>query len=182
MKKRINIFLILLAGILLLSSATSIESNRNNSDLKVKLDEVASYSNVRDTKNLEVSEAAVAWHMDHIFLVVNQVSKALEQSNESDYKTKFNMKRAYVFTFNRMPRGKATAPEAARPKDNIDLNTIQMHYEQALATVDNLSNLPEKKHFNHPVLGTLNRDKTIKFLAIHTEHHLKIIRDILEDK
>ncbi|WP_396596651.1 hypothetical protein [Dokdonia sp. R86516] len=182
MKNRIHIILFSMAGILLLSSAAPMELNKGNSDLKIQLNEVATYNPMRETKNLEVSEAAVAWHMDHIYLMVNQLYKALEQSNESDYKTKFNMKRAYVFTFNRMPRGKATAPEAARPKDNIDLNTIQMHYEQALATVDKLSNLPEKKHFNHPVLGTLNRDKTIKFLAIHTEHHLKIIRDILEDK
>ena len=182
MTNRMHIILIVMAGILLSASTTNMELDKRNSNLSVKLNEVASYIPVRDTKNIEVSEAVVAWHMDHIFLVVNQVSKALEQSDERNYNTKFNIKRAYVFTFNTMPRGKATAPEAARPKDNIDSITLQMHYDQALTTVDKLSNLPEKKHFNRPVLGTMNRDKTIKFLTIHTEHHLKIIRDILKDK
>lgn len=92
------------------------------------------------------------------------------------------MIRAYVFTFNQLPRGKVTAPESVRPKENVDINTIKEHYNQALTTAEKLSDLPEKKHLNHPALGTMNRDKTIKFLTIHTEHHLKIIRDILKDK
>ncbi|MEL7149072.1 MAG: DUF1569 domain-containing protein, partial [Bacteroidota bacterium] len=99
-----------------------------------------------------------------------------------NYKSEFNMKRAYVFTFNKMPRGVATAPESVRPKENVDIDTIQVHYDQALTTVEKFSDLPEKKHMNHPVFGPLDRDQTIKFLIIHTEHHLKIIRDILKDK
>jgi len=182
MKNRIYLIVIIAGSILLSSSFKSVNLDKRKSRLKVKLDEVASYIAVCDSKNQEVSEAAVAWHMDHIFLVVNQVYKNLKQSEESNYKTKFNMKRSFVFTFNTMPRGKATAPEAARPKENVAINTLQMHYDEALATVEKLPSLPEKKHFNHPVLGTMNRDKTLKFLTIHTEHHLKIIRDILKDK
>ena len=164
------------------SNMTSAKLDERKSRLKVKLDEVASHVTVHDSKNAEVSEAAVSWHIDHIFLVVNQVYKTVEQSQESNYKTKFNMIRSLVFAFNTMPRGKITAPEEVRPKDNIDINTIQVHYDQALTTVEKLSNLPEKKHIDHPVLGTMDRDQTIKFLTIHTEHHLKIIRDILKDK
>lgn len=182
MKNRIHIILIFMAGILLLSSAASIESDKRNSNLKVKLNEVASYIPVRDTINLEVSEAAVAWHMDHIYLMVNQLHKALKYSDESNYKAESNMARDYVFTSNALPRGKATAPEAVRPKGTITVNTLQLHYDEALATVEKLPMLAEKKHFNHPILGTMNRDETIKFLTIHTEHHLKIIRDILKNK
>lgn len=182
MKNRINIILILMAGILLLSSAASVESGKRNSNLKVKLNEVASYIALRDTINLEVSEASVAWHMDHIYLMVNQLHKALKYSDESNYKVDSNKTRDYVFASNTLPRGKVTAPESVTPKGNITINTLQMHYNEALATVEKLPALAEKKHFNHPILGTMNRDETIKFLTIHTEHHLKIIRDILKDK
>jgi len=182
MRNRIYLIVIIAGSILLSSSITGKNLDKRKSRLKAKLDEVASYVAVRDSKNPEVSEVAVSWHIDHIFLVVNQIYKTVEQSDESNYKNEFNMIRAYVFTFNKMPRGKITAPESVRPKENVGIDTIQMHYDQALTTVEKLSDLPEKKHISHPVLGTMNRDKTIKFLMIHTEHHLKIIRDILKDK
>ncbi len=182
MKNRIHIIFILMAGILLLSSAARMESDKNNSNLKVKLNEVASYISVRDTINLEVSQAAVAWHMDHIYLMVNQLYKALEYSNESNYKAEPNKTRDYVFTSNTLPRGQVTAPESVSPAENVTIKTLQMHYNEALATVEKFPMLAEKKHFNHPILGTMNRDQTITFLTIHTEHHLKIIRDILKDK
>jgi len=182
MKNRIYLAVIIAGGILLAISITNENLDKRKSRLKAKLDEVASYIEVRDSRNPEVSEATVAWHIDHIFLVVNQIYETLEQSEESNYKSEFNIKRAYVFTFNSMPRGTATAPESVRPKENVDIDTIQIHYDQALTTVEKFSDQTENKHINHPVLGTMNRDKTIKFLTIHTEHHLKIIRDILKDK
>ncbi|GAB5551858.1 MAG: hypothetical protein Sapg2KO_14490 [Saprospiraceae bacterium] len=182
MKNLIYLVIIITGSILLSSSITNANLDKRQSRLKAKLDEVASYVAVRDSNNLEVSEAAVSWHIDHIFLLVNQIYKTVEQSEESNYKSEFNMTRAYVFTFNKIPRGKVTAPESVRPKENVGIDTIQMHYDQALTTVKNFSDLPEKKHLNHPVLGTLNRDKTIKFITIHTEHHLKIIRDILKEE
>ncbi len=181
MKNRIYLLIIIAGGILLLSNVAYTSLDKRKSRLKVKLDEVTSYMSVRDSMNLEVSKAAVAWHMDHIFLVINQIYQSLEQSKESDYENEFNMIRAYVFTFKTIPRGKATAPESVRPMENVDISTIQIHYRQALSTIDKFSNLSENKHLNHPVFGTMNRDKTIKFLTIHTEHHLKIIRDILKD-
>lgn len=182
MKNRIYLLTIVTGSILLSSSITNANLDKRKSRLNAKLDEVASYVAVRDSKNPEVSEAAVSWHIDHIFLVVNQIYKTLEQSEESNYKSEFNIKRAYVFTFNTMPRGIATSPESVRPKENVDIDTIQIHYDQALTTVEKFSDLLEKKHMNHPVFGTINRDKTIKFLTIHTEHHLKIIRDILKEE
>jgi len=182
MKNRIHIILIFTTAILVLSSAGSIKSDKRNSDLKLKLNEVASYITEWDTKNLEVSEATVAWHMDHIYLMVNQLHKALKYSDESNYKADSNKVRDYVFTSNSLPRGQVTAPESVRPAENITINTLQMHYDEALANVEKLPMLAEKKHFNHPILGTMNKDETIKFLAIHTEHHLKIIRDILKTK
>lgn len=182
MKNRIHIILILMVGILLLSSAVRMESDKRNSNLKVKLNEVASYIAMRDTINLEVSGASVAWHMDHIYLMVNQLHKALEYSNESNYKAESNKTRDYVFTSNALPRGKVTAPESVRPAKNLTINMLRMHYNEALTKVEKLPMLAEKKHFNHPILGAINRDETIKFLVIHTEHHLKIIRDILKKK
>ena len=35
-------------------------------------------------------------------------------------------------------------------------------------------------YFRHLIFGNLNKKRTIRFLQIHTAHHLKIIQDILK--
>lgn len=182
MKNRIHIILMVMLGILLLSSASNMKSDKRNATLKLKLNEVASYIDLRDSVNLKVSEASVAWHMDHIYLMVNQLHKALKYSDESNYIAESNTTRDYVFNSKTLPRGRVTAPEVVRPAENVTTNTLQRHYDEALATAEKLPLLAEKKHFKHPILGTMNRDETIKFLNIHTEHHLKIIREILNNE
>jgi hypothetical protein len=40
--------------------------------------------------------------------------------------------------------------------------------------------LDKNTHFPHPFFGILNKKETANFLALHTKHHLMIIKDILE--
>jgi hypothetical protein len=40
--------------------------------------------------------------------------------------------------------------------------------------------LDKNAHFQHPFFGILNKKETDNFLALHTKHHLMIIKDILE--
>jgi hypothetical protein len=40
--------------------------------------------------------------------------------------------------------------------------------------------LDKNAHFPHPFFGILNKKETDNFLALHTKHHLMIIKDILE--
>ncbi|GAA4949969.1 hypothetical protein GCM10023314_24170 [Algibacter agarivorans] len=40
--------------------------------------------------------------------------------------------------------------------------------------------LPKTSHFKHHVFGMLAKQQTLRFLEIHTKHHLKIVNDILK--
>jgi hypothetical protein len=55
-------------------------------------------------------------------------------------------------------------------------------YQQLTAAkeaLDKFSTLDKRHYFNHPVFGILNRNRSLRFLKIHTRHHLRIIRDIV---
>ena len=44
-----------------------------------------------------------------------------------------------------------------------------------------LETLNANSYFTHPYFGDLNLKKTIWFLNLHTNHHLKIIKDIADN-
>jgi len=47
--------------------------------------------------------------------------------------------------------------------------------------LDELAKVEEVQFFTHPFFGDLKKKETISFLSIHTEHHLKIIREMLRN-
>jgi len=128
-----------------------------------------------------VSKAGVAWHIDHSLKVIIGVCNAIKKSDPANYKWKFNLARLYVFTMNSFPRGRGKAPESVVAKGEIFEKDIFDQLREARKQLNEIMGLPEKSNFKHPYFGTLDLAQTIKFLEIHTTHHLKIIRDIIKD-
>ena len=46
--------------------------------------------------------------------------------------------------------------------------------------LEGVKNLPSKSFITHPFLGDFDKKTTLRFLELHTNHHLKIIDDILK--
>lgn len=76
-----------------------------------------------------------------------------------------------------IPRGKAKAPKAVTP----------LNIPPTIDSVNRISNIALLKEeimhikphpFFHPSLGKFDFDQTLRFLQIHTNHHLKIIKDL----
>jgi len=61
----------------------------------------------------------------------------------------------------------------------IDLTAIDQQLEEARKNIKNFETLEADQFFLHFSLGHLNRDESLLFLAIHTKHHLEIVRDIV---
>lgn len=130
--------------------------------------------------NSDVSAASVGWHIEHSLLVVKQITATVAQSDPKVYQYKFNFTRFWVYLFNYIPRGKAKAPKVVIPGEGLNLKALEESVVHAIQAVAYLKGCQKNQHFMHPFFGVLNQQQTIRFLAIHTRHHMKIIKDIMK--
>ena len=138
--------------------------------------QISNYSKL----NQAISEGNVGWHIVHSCLVINSVCGAVLKSDPAKFIKKFNMKAFFVLLFNAIPRGKAKAPSFTVPSEELSPASILNNIQAARASIEALSKADKNQYFTHPFFGDLNTGQTIKFLAVHTNHHLKIIKDILK--
>ena len=148
--------------------------------LKQELSQLEHYVQFRDSINTDVSQVGVAWHLDHSLKVINRVCDTLEDSDPEDYTWELNLTREAVFISGNMPRGRGKAPKTVLPPDSINTIDILAQIEEAQQKVLKIDALPKNAHFTHPVFGVLDKKGSKKFIAIHTHHHLSIIKDILQ--
>mgnify|MGYP000845429486 CR=1 FL=1 len=129
--------------------------------------------------NTVISKSAVGWHIQHSLLVALQIIHAVEKSDPLDYRYKFNLRKTLVYTLNKIPRGKAKAPERVMPKEAFNTDDLMKDIRLLKSRIVVLNNLHKRSFFNHPYFGNLHLKDTIKILTLHTKHHIDIINDII---
>jgi hypothetical protein len=132
-----------------------------------------------DQKNEVVSKVTVGWHLEHSLLALIKMITAAENSNPEEYKWQFNFKRTIVFAIGKFPRGKAKAPTSVIPAGEVNLAAIAKMIEKAKQKVEVFDQLSKDRFFKHPVFGDLRINQAHRVIVIHTNHHLKIIKDII---
>ena len=134
-----------------------------------------------DRTNHSISGESVGWHIEHSLKTIDQIIIATKNSNPESYKWKFNFYRLLILDIlNKIPRGKAKAPKIVRPEGTINPELLQVSLQKVKENIDGWNDLNKNAFFLHPYFGDLNKKPTEKFLALHTNHHLKIIDDILK--
>lgn len=132
-----------------------------------------------DKQTDTVSAKGVDWHIDHSCRAIIVINKALQNSDPDKYVGSIHPKIVAFFELGVLPRGKAQAPKEIVAKNAITQESLEQLLEAAKKALSLMVSLPKNSHFNHPVFGILPLDMTIRFLEIHTKHHLKIIDDII---
>lgn len=147
--------------------------------LEKKLEELESLASQLDKQNTKISAASVGWHIDHSLKVVINTCEAIKKSKPEDYKWRFNFSRFVVFTLGSFPRGSARAPKSVMPDGEVTGQAIAEQFQRARLMIKDVKTLPAKSNFYHPYFGSLQLSEFLKFLSIHTNHHLKISKDII---
>jgi hypothetical protein len=143
-----------------------------------QLNEMQNLAEKWEVKNPSISAESVGWHLLHNLKVINGMIASLAASDPSQYAPKFSYMKWSILLTKKIPRGKARAPKSAIPT-HIDKDELDAALDRASLSVLNLLNQSPKQYFTHPMFGDLNTRLTTRFLWIHTEHHLKIVRDML---
>jgi hypothetical protein len=149
--------------------------------LNNQLNQIEQHIPFQDKKNPSVSKSTVGWQLDHALKVFNAVSEWTENSNPKDYKWKFNFWRSVLFPLNYFPRGKGKAPKYVLPPEIIKVEDLNLQLQTAKNHIKVLKTLPKRAYFKHFIFGKLSKKQTLRFLEMHTKHHLKIVRDILKE-
>lgn len=134
-------------------------------------------------KNPSISNVSVAWHLQHSLLVANSIIKLLVKSNPQDYRASYHFKKSLLLFLKRIPRKKAKAPNTMSPDDaNILLSDIDILFDKVKDRYQQIENLPRNAYFKHFYLGNLRKAEALQFIAIHTQHHIQIIEDIIKSR
>jgi len=144
------------------------------------ISDIERYIPMASKSNINVSARGVDWHLDHILKVLNTICVATQTSDPENFQPQFNLYKSLILFFGYMPRGKGRSPKSLNNLDPINEEEIIEQFEIAKTNLAGLDKLSKNHHFKHPIFGHLNLIQTKRFIKIHSNHHLKIIRDILK--
>jgi len=148
------------------------------SNLKTLVNQLESHIVDFEKTNVAISQSSVGWHIDHSLMVINGIIDQLKKSNPEQYKWRLNWNRIFIQSINKIPRGKAKAPKVVQPLEPATAALLISKLEIAKNSLVDLETLNANSYFTHPYFGDLNLKNTLWFLNLHTNHHLKIIKDI----
>lgn len=143
------------------------------------INKLESHLKNQNASNPKISQVNVAWHIDHSLKVINNVVLALQKSDPKTYKNNLSLIGRIVLVVGSFPRGRAKAPKSVRPPEVINNQDILAQIETAKTNIQTIATLDKNAYFKHPIFGNINTGKIYHFIELHTNHHLKIIKDIL---
>lgn len=141
---------------------------------------IKEHLNAIDVSNKKVSKSNVGWHFDHSLKVILGVTNFLIKSDPKEYQKSFHLIRTITFAVGAFPRGKVQAPKRVLPPETVLKQDLEAQLNLANENLKLIKDLDDNSYFEHPIFKHLNKKQTVKFLKLHTNHHIKIVKDILK--
>ncbi len=166
--------------------------------LRASLDAIREILGTRATTELETPRTdQSSWspveHVVHLCLVNDWIVGAIDdlrdtQDSDASRDPEKRPRRTWVgrlaMTLGWIPRRRGKAPEFVRPEARTDLDSAREALDSSRARIDAcaewIPNLDSTPGFSpHHLFGDLSAFDWLRFARIHTDHHLKIIVDLL---
>ncbi|MEA2491245.1 MAG: hypothetical protein QOH21_3037 [Acidobacteriota bacterium] len=136
---------------------------------------------------LYASSPVSAWtpseHLDHLIRVCTSIVELLLDPAARPLSRKINVIGRVILHAGRIPRGRAAAPKQfiAERTATAQLLASLDALEMAIARIP-IADIPKRTDatVKHPRFGGLTPSQALRFVAIHNDHHLRIIADMLK--
>lgn len=133
-----------------------------------------------------VSGWSAAQHLEHLAKVNGRTFKGLRLLAEGKMppvQGRVNLLGWLLLWMGRLPRGRAQAPAFSHPSADLsreELARSLARNRQAMAALEPfLSLLPHLEgRMPHQIFGMLDARQWLRFVRVHSAHHLRIIRDV----
>ena len=135
----------------------------------------------------EVSGWSSEQHLAHVALanelvLRNLKSLATGQGHLLVREAESNPRALAVLAAGKLPRGQAQSPRMVRPPERVDralLELLLADGRAALREIDPETLPVGEPKIPHQLLGPLDAPQWARFAAVHTRHHLAIVREVL---
>lgn len=131
-------------------------------------------------ENPLISQRGVDWHLEHTLKIIISIGKTLEDSQPENFKPRFSIMKTVILLTSYIPRGRAKSPKPFNNKEQIDHSQLPHLLASATTMLEKIDQLPSNSYFEHPYFGHLSLSQAKKFIFIHSNHHLKIMQDIVK--
>ena len=129
-----------------------------------------------------ISAWSPAEHLDHTYKVSMSIVRRITDEDAKPSPRGINLIGRVILMLGWIPRGRGKTP----PRLSGEVCT-GAHIEEALARLDQaLGALPmdavtasRSPIVPHPLFGGLTPSQALRFIVVHTKHHLRIVDDIL---
>ena len=132
-------------------------------------------------KATSISHWSVGEHIDHSLNVLITINEGLSKSTPWEKHESFKLLKSIVLFTGFIPRGKGKSPEMVLPSKSIEAEDLIKKIKNAETALVNMNKCDPGCWMIHPVFGALQAKNTRRFMDIHTNHHLKIIEDIIKN-
>jgi len=154
------------------------------SRLQEQIAEMRRLSALPDTQlfaTCDVSQWSPCEHVDHSVKVMSSIVGRLLDLN-AERGRPFSFIGRLILLFGWIPRGRGKSPKrlvgARRTRE--ELSAALDALASQLAQLDTAHLAPARGPIvPHPLFGSLTPPQAVRFAAIHTKHHLKIVADLL---
>ncbi|NND71403.1 MAG: hypothetical protein HKN43_07475 [Rhodothermales bacterium] len=142
------------------------------------------------TRAASVSDWSVCMQIEHVCLANKMVTSGLLAiaTSGTGASRSGNINRLGLILLGRgvIPRGKADAPDQYRPDPESNLDSVRLLFEEVNGRLhkigEHLDSIAAiREGFEHPYFGILPAPVWIRFMHVHSLHHIKIVRDILAE-